>query len=117
MRTEIVSESVMSPETPETWLDKKAVSSMESFLDGEVEYFVSVPTFWDNTSKGFVPRPLIFRTFSKSDRPRAWKGCDLRIQSTLPVVGVDDSNGRGSADAAERLIRVLITLTNPKDEE
>ena len=115
VRTEIVTESDTKDSTE--LLDKKAVPSMEGFLDGRVEYFLSAPTFLDESSNSFIPKPLVFRTFSKTNRPRAWKSCDLRIQSTLPVLGINDSNGGGSDNAPQRLIRVSMALRNPGDDD
>jgi hypothetical protein len=73
-------------ETPTDWLGKKAISSMEAFMDGHIEYYVEAPTWMDKKS----PRPLVFHRFSKADRPQAWKNSDLRIQSTLPLVCNDE---------------------------
>ena len=115
VRTDIVPEDAekLSLQAPETLLNKKAVVSMENFMSGEVEYFVSAP----------VDRPLVFRSFSKADRPRAWKGCDLRIQTTIPVLGVDSSvskddhsGGREGSDKSERLIRVSMKLRSSDGE-
>jgi len=115
-----------SSQLPGIWLVKKAVLSMESFMDGNVEYFIDSPTWFDKYANDFIPRKLIFRQFSKTDRPRAWKNCDLRIQSTLPVLGNDviasnfikDSTGTElthNVDGEmksnpERLIRISIQL-------
>ena len=99
VRTEILSEDA---ESPDALLNKKAVLSMEKFMDGEVEYYVPAS----------ATRPLIFRSFSKADRPKAWKGCDLRIQSTIPVLGIDPSISKDAegSDKSERLIRVSMAL-------
>jgi hypothetical protein len=97
-------------------LAKKAVLSMEVFMDGKIEYFVEA-----------TARPLVFRRFSKTDRPKAWKNCDLRIQSTLPVLGIDDTSiGNGSklehsesesCTNSEHLIRVSMALRNRDGDE
>ena len=127
VRTEVVPESVVkdSSQFPESWLEKKAVFSMESFMDGEVEYFVAAPVFWEKVSETFVVRPLVFRNFSKSNRPRAWKNCDLRIQSTLPVLGIaddssirkeDHSDGNESVNP-DRIVRVSMALKSCDGEE
>jgi hypothetical protein len=118
VRTEIVAETVMkdSPHPHEIFLAKKAILSMETFMDGKVEYFVQA-----------TARPLVFRRFSKTDRPKAWKNCDLRIQSTLPVLGIDDSSIGSESKLehseserytnSERLIRVSMALRNRDGEE
>ena len=97
---------------------------MDAFMNGEVEYFIAAPAFQQENSESFAVRPLVFRSFSKSDRPRAWKNCDLRIQTTLPVLGIDDSSiskdgdfsGEGS-NTSERLIRISMKLRNSNSEE
>ena len=116
VRTEVVQDTTQSTET---LLAKKAVLSMEAFMEGEVEYFVTASV----TGTDAV-QPLVFRSFSKADRPKAWKNCDLRIQTTLPLLGVDDSKvsnndkatGEGF-DKTEHLIRVSMALKQCDDEE
>lgn len=83
----IKSEVVKGTKGSSQMLRKKAVDSMESFMTGSLEYFISVPTFFDKNVNDFIPWPLIFCHFNKIDRPRAWKGCDLRIQKTIPLLG------------------------------
>jgi hypothetical protein len=125
VRAEFVPERVENDSSSETLLVKKAVPSMESFMDGTIEYFIAAPAYREEASGTLVPRPLVFRSFSKSDRPRAWKNCDLRIQTTLPVLGVNNSANsktEHSDDKAqyinsECLIRVSITLTERDAEE
>ena len=115
-----------SSQLPGIWLSKKAVLSMESFMDGCVEYFISAPTWFDKHHDNFIPRPLVFRQFSKTYRPRAWKNCDLKIQKTIPVLGngpitkkYDATSGSDFTQELddeiktnpERLIRISIQLT------
>jgi hypothetical protein len=70
-----------------TLLNIKAIQSWENFMDGGIKYYIEVPL------EGTNPRPLVFvREFDKASRPRAWKGTDLKIQSTLPLLG-NDSQG------------------------
>ncbi len=115
VRTEVVQDSTQSTET---LLAKKAVVCMEAFMDGKVEYFVAASAAAIDAVK-----PLVFRSFSKVDRPKAWKNCDLRIQTTLPLLGVDDSNvskddnsTRECSDKMEHLIRVSMALKNCDDD-
>mmetsp|Transcript_14554 Transcript_14554/g.40436 ORF Transcript_14554/g.40436 Transcript_14554/m.40436 type:complete len:877 (-) Transcript_14554:182-2812(-) len=126
VRAEIVSEtsSEDSSQPSNSFLEKRAVISMEAFMNGNIEYFLSAPTSYDKESGDFIPRPLVFRQFSKADRPRAWKSCDLRIQSTLPVLGNEkEMVGNGSEvnsqteTSPERLIRVTITLCGQEEDE
>lgn len=93
-------------------------------MDGKVEYFVAAPAVRNKSSETFAVMPLVFRSFSKSDRPRAWKSCDLRIQSTLPVLGIDDSSiskgdysSEDGSSKSERLVRVSMVLTTSYDGE
>ena len=89
---------------------------MEAFMDGEIEYFVAAPASDDDAVK-----PLVFCSFSKANRPRAWKSSDLRIQATLPLLAIDESSiskdGGEGHTKAERLIRVSIALRNGDGEE
>lgn len=116
VRTEILPEDA---ETPDILLNKKAVLSMEKFMDGEVEYFVPAPAVGEDNPETSAIKPLVFRSFSKADRPKAWKGCDLRIQSTIPVLGIDPSiskDAEGSSES-ERLIRVSMALRSSDGDE
>jgi hypothetical protein len=92
-------------------------------MDGKIEYFIEAPTWFDKNSNQFLPKPLIFCDFDKYDRPRAWKNGDLRIQTTLPLLGNDTvaanviKDRKGNAGSHEdeqsnplRLIRVSIEL-------
>jgi hypothetical protein len=68
------------------WLSKRAILSMDSFMDGKVEYFLEAP-IWTNTESGCsFSKPLVFYQFHKDNRPQAWKNSDLRIQATLPLL-------------------------------
>ena len=126
VRTEIVQEKMMkdSSQPPETWLAKKAVLSMESFMNGEIEYFLMAPAVCKEDTKTIVAKSLVFRKFSKTDRPRAWKNCDMRIQSTLPILGIDNSSrlevekrDNEGYNISEVLIRVSIALHNSNSDE
>ena len=75
----------------------RAVSSFDSLMEGLVEYYVRVPT-WVTSSGDFEPRPLIFRKFDKVTRPPAWKGCDLKLQDILPILGNDETANFGLKD-------------------
>ena len=124
VRSEVLPESSGPPETV---LAKKAVISMEAFMDGKVEYVVAAPTQKEKATGGFVPKPLIFRHFSKVDRPKAWKNCDLRVQTTLPVLGTDvparygvygpEEVGVEETIGPECLIRVSIVLSDREGDE
>ena len=97
---------------------------MDSLMDGNIEYFVKASTRFEKDKEigRFVPRSLVFRTFSKADRPRAWKSCDLRIQSTLPVLGNDkdlegamEDTGDPAQTPPDRLVRVTIGLVADRE--
>lgn len=60
-------------------LEQKAVETMETFMTGNIEYYVKVLK-----SK---PSSLLFSAeFSKASRPPAWKSTDAKIQKTLPLL-------------------------------
>lgn len=89
---------------------------MEAFMEGNIEYYIEAPTWY--VDGGFQPRPLVFCVFKKADRPMAWKNSDLKIQTTLPLVG-NDSIATGALQSPQthdgdqnptRLVRVVIRL-------
>jgi hypothetical protein len=92
--SEIVSTKADCPEMFR--VAQKAVPTMDHLMDGLIEYYVSVPT-WEEDGN-FVPRPLIFSQFSKMSRPMAWKNSDLKIQSTLPLLGKDETATKAMQD-------------------
>lgn len=111
---EIVSDKGDCPE--KFRLTQNAIVSMEAFMEGNIEYYVESPT-WRIDCK-FQPRPLVFCVFKKADRPMAWKNSNLKIQSTLPLVG-NDAIATGALQTPQtyegkqnptRLVRVVIRL-------
>jgi tRNA(Ile)-lysidine synthetase-like protein len=71
-------------------LGKKSFLSWEDFMYGNLQYFLTVPISNETI------QPLVFVSgFQKLDRPRAWKNCDLKIQTNLPILG----NSMESVDA------------------
>jgi hypothetical protein len=93
---EILSEKVDSPDTFR--LAQKAVPSFSDVMDGSIAYHVSAPTWQEQGS--FVPRPLVFSQFTKTSRPTAWKNSDLKVQTTLPLLGNDETAVKAMADMA-----------------
>lgn len=97
-------------------LAQKALPSMETLMDGKIEYYVESPTWY--VDGVYQPRPLVFCVFKKADRPLAWKNTDQKVQSTLPLIGNDPIATGGlqtpqSQDGEQnptRLIRVVIRL-------
>eukprot|EP00980_Cylindrotheca_fusiformis_P022144 scaffold9041_cov171-Cylindrotheca_fusiformis.AAC.4 len=94
-------------------LAKKAIPSMEALMDGHIEYFIQSPNW--NIEGRFQPRPLKFCRFRKPHRPAAWKNTDLKVQSTLPLLGNDDiANGAIGNEKEETnsasLVRVVLSL-------
>jgi hypothetical protein len=85
----------------QTYLAKRAVPTMDKLMEGKIEYHIEAPTVYDNESGHFRPRPLVFRKFTKADRPQAWKQCDLRVQSTLPLLGNDETANNPAAAMKE----------------
>ena len=84
-------------------LEKKAIPSWDSFMNGEIRYFIEVPI------QNSIVRPLVFVSeFAKQSRPRAWRGSELKIQATLPVLG-NDTDGvqelsKGSSTAMVNVV-------------
>jgi len=85
----ITSEIVQaSDEVANKLLNTKALRSMEHLMGGDIQYYLSVPV----TSGASLPRPLVrVAGFTKPTRPAAWRGFDLKVESTLPLLGVDPS--------------------------
>ena len=114
VRAEIVSDKGDCPE--KFRLAQKAVISMEAFMEGNIEYYVESPTWY--VDGNFQPRPLAFCVFKKADRPMAWKSTDLKIQSTVPLVGNDSvaigalktPQSRDGKPNPTRLVRVIVRL-------
>jgi hypothetical protein len=124
---ELVSdESVISNQSQvKALLEQKALVSIDDLLEGSISYYVQVPT-WENMETGgtFDPRPLVFAKFNKKTRPRAWRGLDVKIQETLPLLGNDhvalkaleDPEGCGNTHAKtypEQDVATVV-IENPK---
>lgn len=93
-------------------LAKKAVPTMDGFMEGELEYYLSVPTKLDGDV--YVPQRLVVSPeFSKASRPSAWKNTDLKIQSTLPILGIDERITKKNEQ--EDIVTSLANFANPKD--
>lgn len=72
----------------ERLLRKKALDSMQLLMQGKIQYYLQLPI----GGEGTVPNPLIFvKGFTKPLRPTAWKGLDLKVEQTLPLLGIDYS--------------------------
>mmetsp|Transcript_33117 Transcript_33117/g.60745 ORF Transcript_33117/g.60745 Transcript_33117/m.60745 type:complete len:459 (-) Transcript_33117:739-2115(-) len=69
-------------------LQTKALKNMEELMAGDVQYFMKVPI----VREASFPCPLVrVKGFTKPTRPAAWKGFDLKVESTLPLLAVDES--------------------------
>lgn len=81
----VVVAKTVTADAEEEMLRKKAVESWEAFMGGDIIYYLTVPTMDES-----VARPLVFVSgFEKQSRPIAWKSTDMKIQSTLPLLGND----------------------------
>jgi hypothetical protein len=70
-------------------LQTKALQNMQHLMSGDIQYFMKVPIM---TSEASLPCPLVrVKGFTKPTRPSAWKGFDLKVENTLPLLGVDHS--------------------------
>ena len=88
---------------------------MDHFMEGCIEYYLEAPTSY--ISGNFVPFPLVFCEFRKKDRPLAWKNTDLKLQTTLPLLGIDEAASDAALkekgakeDTLMRLVRVTLKL-------
>jgi tRNA(Ile)-lysidine synthetase-like protein len=81
--------SQFHPDEIKSALERKAFTSMESFMEGSYTYYLNVPTKEIGDGE-FEPQPLAFTKFVKRSRPRSWKGIDPKIQDTLPLLGNDE---------------------------
>lgn len=95
----------------------KAFSSMDHLMGGDIQYYLNVPII-----SGTEPCPLVrVAGFTKPTRPAAWKGLDLKVESTLPLLGVDQS-AMANIDCSDiqndktsfALVRVSLVL-NPQE--
>jgi len=69
-------------------LNTKVFQNVEQLMSGDIQYHLNVPV----QSGAKEPRPLVRVTgFTKFNRPAAWKGVDLKVETTLPLLGVDQS--------------------------
>jgi len=66
-------------------LERKAVPSWDEFMKGIIQYYLEMPL----KKSGEIANPTIVEHFCKLNRPKAWKGTDLRIEQTIPVIGND----------------------------
>ena len=83
-----------SDDEKEASVKQKAVPSMDSFMEGFIEYYLEVPTKPKDETKNekdesdYSPMSLVFvDSFKKQTRPPAWKNSDEKIQETLPLLG------------------------------
>ena len=108
-------------------LEKKAVPSINKFMTGSISYFLKLPMQTDKHKtaenlKAMVaddqfPSPLVFLTFDRQSRPLAWKNADLKIQTTLPLPGVDATTTKtvtksiwGKYGSEWRIVKVSLAL-------
>jgi hypothetical protein len=92
----------LKAEEIQLYLEQKAFTSMEAFMEGVFEYWLEVPKAsvsegedHETKEQSQVLPPLTFTTFVKRTRPKAWKGIDPKIQDSLPLLGYiapDDFN-------------------------
>jgi hypothetical protein len=85
-------------EVAENLLSTKALGCMEDLMTGNIEYYLKVPV------TGIV---AMVAGFTKQTRPAAWKGFDLKVESTLPLLGVDPCSEEFEKNA---LIKVHLFL-------
>jgi hypothetical protein len=73
-------------DTAHNLLKEKALDSMEQLMSGQLQYHLQVPIVKEDAA----PNPLVFvKGYTKPTRPAAWKGFDLKVEQTLPLLGID----------------------------
>lgn len=97
-------------------LKSKALKEMDDLMNGSITYYIAAPI---NDGES-LPNPLVHfaEGFSKPSRPAAWKGFELKVESTLPLLGIDQSKleNNPSSFAAEHygvtwtLVKVRLAL-------
>ncbi len=63
--------------------NKPAYESWEDFMSGDITYSIEVPNHDDEELLPLV----VVNSFTRESRPQSWKGLDLKVQSTLPLLG------------------------------
>jgi hypothetical protein len=109
----VISSRVLTKVTPCDDLDlleKKAFVSWEDFMYGNLQYFLTVPIVNETI------QPLVFVSgFQKSYRPKAWKNCDLKIQTFLPILGNSMESVHALSIGSETaLVEVTLSLDSTK---
>ncbi len=93
-------------------LETKAYDSIEHLMGGDIQYFLRVPVI----SGTVMPCPLVrIKGFTKPTRPAAWKGLDLKVESTLPLLGVDHTHCNDVSEEVTisfALVRVRLVLNS-----
>lgn len=103
----IKTEIIPASEEVKGLLKVKAAKDVEGVLTGKIEYYIEVM----ETEDGEQP-PLVFiENFTKETRPPCWKNADLRIEATLPILGVDTTfTYDNPASCTTRCVKVSLSL-------
>jgi len=86
----------ISKKDADALLEKKAILNMEYFMKGSFFYYIKCPKKLPSDETEDIL--TIISEYSRGSRPLAWRGVDLKIQSTLPLVG----NSKASLDALNK---------------
>jgi len=104
-------EAVSLSEDKDTLLRQKALEDIDQLMTGDIHYYLE--TTVENNGQ-LHPLQIITDTFSKQTRPFCFKGCDLKVEKTLPIVGNDPSVTRILSDPARlnetQLVKVTLKL-------
>jgi hypothetical protein len=106
-----------SRDMAEKLLKEKALDTMEQLLSGNFHYYLQAPII----KQGSLPEPLVFVTgYKKPTRPAAWRGFDLKVEQTLPLLGNDHSRldhifDDGLERYGQTWVLVKVQLTLAKD--
>lgn len=102
-------------EDAENLLKQKAMNSMSDIFDGHISYYVETRVMMEK-DEVLLPWPLVFISeFTRETRPRAWKQTDLKVQSTLPLLGADETSKELTDGERRVLARVSLMVRKRKE--
>ena len=87
----------ISKKDAEKLLEQRAIHGNDHFMQGDFTYYIRCPRSLPVAPNETKTQDIltVVSGYSRGSRPHAWKGVDLKIQSTLPLLG----NSQLSLDA------------------
>ncbi len=112
IQTEIVSSSEEN-----SLLKIKAIEAIEDLMSGNIQYYVKVL----ETDTNHIQPLTLIEKFTKDTRPISWKNVDLKVESTLPILGNDVGTTKILADSSKssktRLARVTLSMNTTVEKD